>query len=283
MKRLEFEIDNTTSKRVEKFIDKISFSYHINTFDYPTVHGHYDYWEFTLLTDGKLVNVLNGTKVRVSAGQVFFSTTDDVHCLKKTGDEKLRYVNIVAREKAVKEIAAMFDPDFFETLKKTDRTHTFPPDLVKQVNEIVHYVLLLPDDASAKYNGLLCGAVMLIMQFLYRKNADYIDLGKQTEWLNKLNKAMKDPEFLSYNVADLCNLLHYSRMQLTRIFRDKFNTTPHRFLIDHKLRYAQNLLITTDMKIIDIAEFVGFTNLSSFNTYFKNAYGTTPGRFRSKS
>ena len=57
MYKFGFESDNATSKRVEKFIDKISFSYHINTFDFPTIHGHADYWEFTLLTDGKLVNV----------------------------------------------------------------------------------------------------------------------------------------------------------------------------------------------------------------------------------
>lgn len=34
------------------------------------------------------------------------------------------------------------------------------------------------------------------------------------------------------------------------------------------------------MKVIDIAEFVGFTNLASFNTNFKKIYGTTPGHFR---
>lgn len=116
-----------------------------------------------------------------------------------------------------------------------------------------------------------------------QKSVDYIDYDKQSEqpeWVQKLNKEMKKTDFLSYNVADLCTILHYSRMQLSRIFHNKFNTTPHKFLIDYKLRYAQNLLITTDMKVIDIAEFVGFTNLASFNTYFKNAYGITPGRFR---
>ena len=283
MYKFGFENDNATSKRVEKFIDKISFSYHINTFDFPTIHGHADYWEFTLLTDGKLVNVSSGTKNLVSAGQLFFSTTDDVHCLKKSGNEKLRYINVIAREQAVRDIAVMFSPNFFDTLRSMKRTHEFPPELEKQINEIVHQALLLPDNASEKYNGLLCGAVMLIMQFLYRKSADYIDIDSQTEWVNELNKAMKDLGFLSYNVADLCNILHYSRMQLSRIFQNKFGTTPHRFLIEHKLRYAQNLLVTTDMKVIDIAEFVGFTNLSSFNTYFKNAYGVTPGRFRKKS
>ena len=72
MYKFGFESDNATSKRVEKFIDKISFSYHINTFDFPTIHGHADYWEFTLLTDGKLVNVSSGTKTSFPQGNYSF-------------------------------------------------------------------------------------------------------------------------------------------------------------------------------------------------------------------
>ena len=97
----KFTNDNITSKRVENFIDKIDFSYHINTFDYTTTHGHDDYWEFTLLTEGKLNNVLNGQKIPVTAGQMFFSTTADTHYLKKVGSEKIRYINIIARESAI--------------------------------------------------------------------------------------------------------------------------------------------------------------------------------------
>ena len=40
MIKYKFSNDNITSKRVEKFIDKISFSYHINTFDYTTTGVH---------------------------------------------------------------------------------------------------------------------------------------------------------------------------------------------------------------------------------------------------
>lgn len=32
MNMYKFANDNNTSKRVEKFIDRISFSYHVNTF-----------------------------------------------------------------------------------------------------------------------------------------------------------------------------------------------------------------------------------------------------------
>ena len=283
MIKYNFTNDNITSKRVENFIDKISFSYHINTFDYTTMHGHADYWEFTLLTEGKLNNVLNGQKKPITAGQVFFATTEDTHYLKKVGTGKIRYINIIVRETTIKKLADMFSETFFETFKRMLRKQTFPAELIEQVEEIIHQVLLLPEDAYEQYDGLLCGAAMIIMQFFYRKSVDFIDDGRiseQPQWIQTLNMAMKKTEFLHYTVADLSVLLNYSRMQLTRLFNEKFGTTPHKFLVNYKLRYAQNLLMTTDMKVIDIAEFVGFTNLASFNTYFKNTYGTTPGHFR---
>ena len=285
MNMYKFANDNNTNLRVEKFIDKISFSYHVNTFDYPTMHGHDDYWEFTLLTEGKLNNVLNGKKMPVSAGQIFYATTDDVHCLKKVGSGKIRYINIVMRAEALRRLTDMLSPGFYETLRHMGRKQSFPPELARQLEEIIHQAMLLPDGDYEDYDGLLCGAVMLILQFWYRKSVDFIDAGRlseQPQWVQTLNKAMKKTDFLTYTVSDLCRLLNYSRMQLSRLFGSKFGTTPHRFLINYKLRYAQNLLMTTDMKVIDIAAFVGFNNLASFNTNFKNAYGTTPGHFRKR-
>ena len=285
MNMYKFANDNNTSKRVEKFIDRISFSYHVNTFDYTTIHGHDDYWEFTLLTEGKLSNMLNGKKMPVSAGQIFYATTDDVHFLKKVGSGKIRYINLVIRESALRKLTGMLSPSFYDTLRRMGHKQTFPPELIRQIEEIIHQVLLLPDDDYEEYDGLLCGAAMLILQFWYRKSVDFIDAGRlseQPQWVQTLNKAMKQTDFLGYTVADLCRLLSYSRMQLSRLFNSKFGTTPHSFLVNYKLRYAQNLLMTTDMKVIDIAAFVGFNNLASFNTNFKNAYGATPGHFRKR-
>ena len=56
--------------------------------------------------------------------------------------------------------------------------------------------------------------------------------------------------------------------------------SPHDFLIDYKFRYACNLLCYSDMKIIDIANKVGYKNLSQFNVIFKNKFELTPGEYR---
>ena len=88
---------------------------------------------------------------------MFFSTTADTHYLKKVGSEKIRYINIIARESAIKRLADMFSDSFFATLQKMSRKQTFPAELTTQVEEIIHQVMFLPDDAYKEYDALRRG------------------------------------------------------------------------------------------------------------------------------
>ena len=77
--------------------------------------------------------------------------------------------------------------------------------------------------------------------------------------------------------------LNYSKAQLNRIFKEHFNLSPHEYLQEYKFRYAQNLLVFSDEKIIDIASKIGYKNLSQFNVIFKRKFNVTPGEYRKKN
>ena len=57
----------------------------------------------------------------------------------------------------------------------------------------------------------------------------------------------------------------------------------HRFLIQQRLQRARELIRTTRMPIQQIAQSVGYEGMSQFSAAFKQAYGTTPGRYRKMS
>ena len=94
---------------------------------------------------------------------------------------------------------------------------------------------------------------------------------------------MQTPDFPSYTVQDLCKKMGYSRMQLNRLFKKYLDKTPHEYLADYRLRYARNLLRTTDMKILDVAMASGYSTLSQFQLSFKKRFGLPPGQYRKKS
>jgi transcriptional regulator GlxA family with amidase domain len=81
------------------------------------------------------------------------------------------------------------------------------------------------------------------------------------------------------SVQDLCNEFNISRRQLERIFADKAGTSPLRFIKDHRLQKAQNLLQLTDMSVLEVAIACGFPSDACFRTSFKRKFGVTPTQF----
>lgn len=57
----------------------------------------------------------------------------------------------------------------------------------------------------------------------------------------------------------------------------------NKYLNHYRLEKACNLLIHSNMKVVDIAKYVGFDNTSYFNRIFKNHFGTTPSIYREEN
>jgi AraC-like DNA-binding protein len=74
-------------------------------------------------------------------------------------------------------------------------------------------------------------------------------------------------------LASLCNLCV---RQVTRYFQEVYNKPPHEFLIETRLRAAQNLLLNSNNNIGEIADAIGYDSIYSFSRVFKQFYGLSP-------
>lgn len=265
-----------------KYAEWLDYDYHVNAFDFPMRHKHADYWEFTLLTNGKLYNVLNGVKETYEANTVFFATTDDEHYMKKASDEPLRYINVAVRKTIVMNVLNSINKNFAEELKTGKHSYVISEDSVYKIENIIYKVNLLSSNQCEVKNKLLCSALLVILQeILFQKINPYEDtLPSDDLWIHKMTLMMQRKDFTSCTVNDLCEMLGYSRMQLNRLFKRHFDMTPHEYLTNYKLHYARNLLRSTDMKIIDIAMNSGYSTISQFQVNFKAKYGVSPSEFR---
>ena len=84
-------------------------------------------------------------------------------------------------------------------------------------------------------------------------------------------------------IEDLATLCHVSPAQFRRLFLLAMDTSPQSYLMSIRLNHADQLLQTTNMKIVDIAYQVGFTTLSSFNRAFMLTRGRKPKNSRGKN
>jgi len=67
---------------------------------------------------------------------------------------------------------------------------------------------------------------------------------------------------------------------LPRAFLRAFGETPHRYVLNRRLERARELLIATDMPVVDIALATGFSSQSHLATAFRRLTGVTPGEYR---
>lgn len=255
-----------------------NYLYAINTTDYPTLHSHVDYWEFCIVTEGALKNCAVGRKAELcEKNSLHFMSTSDRHSLLKAS-KQVRYINISVREAHLLQILNLISPHFHERLLEGPRLFSLSDTLVSGIESLLHQCNLLSGDQIEEKNGLLCSAMLLILQEL---NRIHLNVQKHlTPFMVRLLSLTEQKEFLRYTAKELGDALNYSPAHLNRLFKEHFDLTPYEYLQNHKFRYAHNLLQNSGIGISEIAAEIGYSNLSHFFSNFKKRYGMTPSECR---
>ena len=88
---------------------------------------------------------------------------------------------------------------------------------------------------------------------------------------------------LPLNLDEISSHACFSRYHFLRLFRQTFNTTPHRYLVKRRLQKAKELLSSKDVRVTDVCFEVGFQSLGSFSTLFRKHVGHAPITYREKA
>ncbi len=94
--------------------------------------------------------------------------------------------------------------------------------------------------------------------------------------IREMEQAIEDP----VSPATLAAEVGMSTRQLERLFRRYLDRSPKRYYMELRLAKARNLLMQTDMSIINVALACGFTSPSHFSKCYRAHYGSTPYRER---
>ncbi|WP_242083932.1 helix-turn-helix domain-containing protein [Aestuariivivens sediminis] len=85
-----------------------------------------------------------------------------------------------------------------------------------------------------------------------------------------------------YNLRleQLAKLCHRSKSSFKRDFKNHYNTSPGKWILERRLKKAAELLTYNLDTISQIAYDCGFESVAHFSRAFKSKYGTTPSSFR---
>lgn len=83
----------------------------------------------------------------------------------------------------------------------------------------------------------------------------------------------------SITIPELAKRVGMNENKLKRGFKQAYDSTVNQFLISKRMEYARVLLLSDSFSILEVADKVGYKNVSYFTRRFKEKYGMLPKDF----
>ena len=249
------------------------------------LHWHDDA-EFIYIKKGKGIISIDMIEHTVSAGDIAFLLPGQVHGISQYENESMEYENIIFDAKILSGNTDGIYDSFLKPLFNNEIAiaHVFKPGVVGY-ESVRHYLdenenisRILPPAYGPAIKGNLFSMFFSLIT-IYEKRVDIVS----THRIDRLKPVIKYVE-LNYDkpatVAQMAELIGFSESHFMRYFKEALGVSFVSYLNDYRLTMAARLLLQSQDSILDIAQQVGFDNLSHFNRQFKKKYNKTPRDYR---
>ncbi len=226
-----------------------------------------NYFIFEYIVSGKGYLEVEGKKHTVEEGDVYILQPGQPHSY--YADAKTPF----------KKIWINFFSDFFvEVFRKFGlyKINYFP-----NANCLSLFEELLSLSKLSNYSDEVCHQVCsVIFQIICILSAQQQNNFSNPSTAQKIKQILDAHLFSSITIDELTQKLFLSKAQLISIFRKKYNTSPHQYFLDTKIKMAKRLLISSQFSIQEISEKLSFVDPHYFSRLFKNKVGVSPTQYR---
>lgn len=157
--------------------------------------------------------------------------------------------------------------------------------LSRSIGELFRLIYVY--SADEKHFGEVCNALtagLLLMVYemiLSRERNMPADTPGDSYFSAKRIREFLDTHYREeVTLADVSKALHISEYYLAHLFKDEYGISPIKYVMKRRIGEAQGLLMDTSVPIGDIADYLGFSSVSHFNSMFKKYVGIPPGAYR---
>lgn len=257
---------------------------------YP-LHWH-DEIELILVTDGHLIITLNKTSLSASKGDIILILPGTLHAIDRDQKHTAEYYNIVFDLKLLGQDTPS-DFCFSNYIKPYLNEKVALPCLLSPnhpVHQKLHQSLTtLIKIHHSDYTGaeLLIKSQLFYIFWLLERLRWKAHSSTQSQYqISQVQKIKDLLLFLHTNhaapitlkeAADFCG---YSASYFSKFFKSFTGMTLIEYRNNYRLKKAGDLLLTTNMSVIEISEATGFENQSYFIRLFRKHYQTTPKQYR---
>ncbi|MBR6647113.1 MAG: AraC family transcriptional regulator [Clostridia bacterium] len=236
-----------------------------------TMHGH-DFYEIQIYLGGTTTEIINGEKYIATRGSVVFLTPEDLHECRDFVDEELyniQFEESAVSQKILEELAQSenkfvqienwrFEEEMTELCKILEKSFTVAK--------------------SKEYNSRILDCILLLIQHdmkLEGNDAKHKNSNIQDAIMYIRTHFKENP-----TLSEIADKVHLNERYFCTKFKEYTGKSYKEYLKEVKLKYAKNILTTTNIPIIEVATQSGYGSQSHFNREFKSFYGLSPLEMR---
>jgi two-component system response regulator YesN len=115
-----------------------------------------------------------------------------------------------------------------------------------------------------------------------------ININCNNSFKNKYSKKVSDSiEYInrnlfnqSLNLADIAENINVHKVYLCRIFKEETGENVTKYILKARIEKSKEIIISTNYKLYEISDKLGFNSPQQFSILFKKVTGITPNQFR---
>lgn len=244
-----------------------------------TQHFH-DVYEIYYMNAGTRNYFINDANHPVSEGNLVLIKPYDLHKTMDTGIGHSRVLINFNRE---------FLPfhqidEIIEACFSTSKVLSFDFAMQNHIDELVRKMIIEADSQKVHFyprlQSQMVELLIEIARYLKENQKADANITPANQKIYEIIQFLKANYDRNLSLEDLSHEIFISQYYMTRLFKKTTGFTIIEYIHSLRIIEAQRLLKETSKKVIDIAQTVGFSNISNFGKVFKALTGISPLSYR---
>lgn len=253
------------------------------------MHWHNEI-EFVYIDNGEYIETIDFETYNVKKGDILIVPPCVLHSFKQYEDEKTSFRTVMFDMSIV--TGNNTDACSIKYFTPFTENRYISPNVISSdmphYNELKEKLLDVMDIYSNKEFGFelalkakLYEMFYLLFKYFFKSEINECNIkAGTTKSIKIILDYISENYMYPITIEELAETVNLSKHYFMRFFKKYMGMTCIEYINDYRLNIAANLLLTTRMKITDIAAGIGITNLSYFNRIFKKKFNLTPKEYR---
>ena len=239
-------------------------------------HTHLDFFEFTIVTDGRGTVITNGERVEVKSGDIYISFVGDFHEIISSAVEPLKY-DFLALQTVDERMR--YDLEYIishfrsatERIIRNENISALTANAIAEINVESEYSDVILKSIFEQIFAYTVREFKRNTPIKYTKNA-----GEAEVLCYQIMHYIDTHIYTMKHLDELCEVTNYNYNYLSNLFKKETGDTLVSYFRNRRLEAARLLLLEDTMSVTRVASLLNYSSVYIFSRAFKEKYGIPP-------